>query len=75
MPPLPSIDWSEVVAAFGRAGWQHDRTRGSHYILTRPGRPGLLSVPMHKPVRRGTLRKLIREAGLTVDEFIDLLND
>jgi hypothetical protein len=37
-------------------------------------RPGLLSIPMHKPVRRGTLRKLIREAGLTVDQFVQLLN-
>jgi predicted RNA binding protein YcfA (HicA-like mRNA interferase family) len=73
MAMLPSIHWRDVVNAFAKAGWHHDRTRSSHYILTRPGRPGLLSVPMHNPVKRGTLRKLIREAGLTVQEFIDLL--
>lgn len=74
MPPLPSVDWPEVVRAFEKAGWRYDRTRGSHYIMIRPNRPGLLSVPMHKPVRRGTLRKLIREAGLKVDEFVSLLD-
>jgi predicted RNA binding protein YcfA (HicA-like mRNA interferase family) len=75
MPPLPSLNWSVVVSAFEKAGWQYDRTRGSHYIMTRPGQPGLLSIPMHQPVRRGTLRKLIREAGLTVDEFVQHLRN
>jgi predicted RNA binding protein YcfA (HicA-like mRNA interferase family) len=73
MAKLPSIPWTEVVRAFAKVGWQHNRTRSSHYIMTRPGRPGLLSVPMHKPVKCGTLGKLIRQAGLSVDEFIDLL--
>jgi hypothetical protein len=41
--------------------------------MIRTGRPGLLSVPMHNPVKQGTLRKLIRHAGMTVEEFIDLL--
>jgi predicted RNA binding protein YcfA (HicA-like mRNA interferase family) len=66
------LHWSKVVGAFAKAGWQHDRTRSSHYIMVRPGRPGLLSVPMHNSVKQGTLRKLIRQAGLTVDEFTDL---
>jgi predicted RNA binding protein YcfA (HicA-like mRNA interferase family) len=70
---LPSLTWQDAVRAFQRAGWQHDRTGSSHYILVRPNRPGLLSVPMHNPVKRGTLRRLIREAGLTVEEFVDLL--
>ncbi|MBI3823329.1 MAG: type II toxin-antitoxin system HicA family toxin [Planctomycetes bacterium] len=73
MAMLPSLPWRDVVRAFGKAGWQHDSTRSSHYIMTRPGQPGLLSIPMHNPVKRGTLRKLIREAGLTVQQFIDLL--
>jgi predicted RNA binding protein YcfA (HicA-like mRNA interferase family) len=71
---LPSLPWRDVVRAFAKAGWQHDRTHSSHYIMMiRPGRPGLLSVPMHNPVKKGTLRKLIRVAGLTVQEFLDLL--
>ena len=42
--------------------------------MIRPGQEGLLSIPMHKPVKKGTLRRIIRDAGLTVDEFNDLLD-
>jgi predicted RNA binding protein YcfA (HicA-like mRNA interferase family) len=73
MAMLLSVPWRDVVGAFAKLGWQHDRTRGSHYILVIPGRPGLLSVPMHNPVKKGTLRKLIRQTDITVQEFIDLL--
>jgi predicted RNA binding protein YcfA (HicA-like mRNA interferase family) len=73
MPPLPSVSWQDAVGAFGKAGWQHDQTRGSHFIMVRPNQPGLLSIPKHNPVKRGTLRKLIREAGMTVDQFVSLL--
>ncbi|TMQ32847.1 MAG: type II toxin-antitoxin system HicA family toxin [Planctomycetota bacterium] len=41
--------------------------------MIRPDRRGLLSIPMHNPIKRGTMRKLIREAGLTVEEFLKLL--
>lgn len=73
MARLPSISWRDAVRAFEKVGWQHDRTRSSHYIMVKPGEPGLLSVPMHDPIKRGTLRKLIRDAGLTVDQFVNLL--
>jgi predicted RNA binding protein YcfA (HicA-like mRNA interferase family) len=73
MAQVPSIHWRDAVRAFGKAGWQHDRTRGSHHVMIRPQQPGLLSVPMHNPVKRGTLAKLIRQAGLTVEEFVKLL--
>jgi predicted RNA binding protein YcfA (HicA-like mRNA interferase family) len=49
MPKLPQLGWSKVVGAFEKVGWQHDRTRGSHYIMIRPGRPGLLSVRCTTP--------------------------
>ncbi len=41
--------------------------------MIKPDKPGLLSVPMHSPLKRGTLRKLINQAGLSVDEFLRLL--
>jgi predicted RNA binding protein YcfA (HicA-like mRNA interferase family) len=75
MPPLPSSNWQEVVKAFAKLGWVHDRTKGDHYIMNRPNEPGLLSVPMHRPIKRGTLRRLIRDAGLSVPEFVKLLDD
>lgn len=42
-------------------------------ILERPGAPGLLSIPDHRELRSGLLRGLIRDAGLTVEEFKALL--
>jgi predicted RNA binding protein YcfA (HicA-like mRNA interferase family) len=70
MPALPSANWQDVVNAFAKLGWVHDRTKGDHYIMTRQNEPGLLSVPMHRPVKRGTLRRLIRDAGISVADFV-----
>ena len=46
------------------------RQRGSHVVLTKDGEIASLSVPLHDDVARGTLRGLIRTAGLTVPEFL-----
>ncbi len=60
----------DVVRAFEKFGWQIARQRGSHIILVKEGARATLSVPDHKEVARGTLRSLIRAAGLTIDEFL-----
>ena len=73
MVPLPVLSGREVVRAFGRAGWQLARQRGSHMILVKDDHIATLSVPDHKEVARGTLRGLVRASGLTVDEFVKLL--
>lgn len=73
MPPLPVISGSAAVRVFERAGWRRERQSGSHIILTKPGFAVNLSVPDHRAVKRGTLRTLIRRAGLTVDQFVELL--
>ncbi len=73
MPPLPVISGREAARAFEQAGWQRVRQAGSHIILTKQGIPVTLSVPDHRTLRRGTLRGLIRQSGLTVDEFVELL--
>jgi predicted RNA binding protein YcfA (HicA-like mRNA interferase family) len=49
------------------------RTRGSHIVLVKAGWPQTLSVPNHRRLRPGTLRALIRQAGLDVAEFVELL--
>jgi predicted RNA binding protein YcfA (HicA-like mRNA interferase family) len=46
---------------------------GSHLVMTKPGERANLSIPQHKELSTGTLRSLIRAAGLTVDQFINLL--
>jgi predicted RNA binding protein YcfA (HicA-like mRNA interferase family) len=73
MAKLPSISGSKAVKAFSRAGWIAARQTGSHLIMVKEGSMVTLSVPMHSEVDRGTLRKLIGLAGLSVDEFMDLL--
>jgi predicted RNA binding protein YcfA (HicA-like mRNA interferase family) len=58
------------VRAFEALGWTVARQRNSHIIMGRDCHMATLSVPDHNPVARGTLRSLIRSAGLTVDEFV-----
>ena len=61
------------MVAFERAGFQVRRQRGSKIIMVKPGFPETLSVPDHRQLRPGMLRALIRKAGLTVEQFIELL--
>ncbi len=69
MPALPSLSGKEVTRRFEKLGWVVARRKGSHIILTKEGKMATLSVPNHSEVAKGTLRSLIRSAGLTVDEF------
>ena len=74
MPSLPNVSGREVVKAFVQGGWEFARQKGSHMILVKPGHIASLSVPDHKEIAKGTLRSLIRSSGLTVEEFIALLD-
>ena len=60
---------SDVVRKFERAGWTVTRQRGSHVMLVKSGYEYTLSVQQHDELGPGLLRKLIRQAALTVDEF------
>jgi predicted RNA binding protein YcfA (HicA-like mRNA interferase family) len=71
--PVPVLRPGEVVKAFQRLGWDVARQRGSHIILAKEGSLATLSVPNHPEVARGTLRALIGRAGVTVDEFMEVL--
>ncbi len=73
MPRVPKVSGRQAVAAFERAGFEVRRRRGSHIVMVKPGFPETLSVPDHRQLRPGTLRALIRKAGLTVEEFLSLL--
>lgn len=74
MTKLPVVSGSETVRAFERLGYEVDRRKGSHIILRRKESPHRrLVVPNHRSVAKGTLRALIRQAGLTVEEFRDVL--
>ena len=69
MSELPQVSGKDAIKAFGKLGFHIVRQRGSHAILKKDGFPILLSVPLHDELKKGTLRSLIRDAGLTVDEF------
>jgi predicted RNA binding protein YcfA (HicA-like mRNA interferase family) len=69
MPALPVLSGRKAVRAFERLGWQIACQRGSHIIMVKQGEMTTLSTPDHKEVANGTLRSLIRSAGITVDEF------
>jgi predicted RNA binding protein YcfA (HicA-like mRNA interferase family) len=73
MPALPQLSGRETVRVFESLGWKVVRQKGSHIILFKDGQVATLSVPDHKEVAKGTLRSLIRSAGLTVSEFLDAL--
>ena len=67
---LPVLNGREVVRVFESLGWEAVRQAGSHIIMTKDNELVTLSVPNHREVAKGTLRSLIRTAGLTVEEFI-----
>ena len=74
-PKLPVVSGREAVKAFERIGYQIVRQRGSHIRLRDESDPDHLplTVPDHKTLKPGLLRKLLRDADLTVGEFVDLL--
>ena len=70
---LPAISGRDAVRAFEADGWQVARQSGSHIIMTKTGVPVTLSIPNHRELKRGTLRGLIRNAGLDVQAFVEFL--
>ena len=71
MPKLPRISGSEIVRALQRLGFEVARQRGSHVIMRR-GASGCV-VPNHREVKVGTLAGVLRQAGVSAEEFISAL--
>lgn len=72
---LPPLRPREVIRALEKAGFAVDHSTGSHRILRHPEEPHLrVTVAFHgRDLKPKTLRSIIKQAGLSVDEFIDLL--
>ena len=72
---LPQVKPREVIRTFEKGGWYVDHQKGSHVIMYhQDNRPVTLSIPMHtKDIPAGLLRSLIRDSGLSVEEFVKLL--
>jgi predicted RNA binding protein YcfA (HicA-like mRNA interferase family) len=73
MSKLPVISGVKAVKTFHAFGFFISRQTGSHCIMEKTGLDVTLSVPLHKELKRGTLRNLIKDAGLSVDEFVTML--
>ncbi|MBN1506823.1 MAG: type II toxin-antitoxin system HicA family toxin [Sedimentisphaerales bacterium] len=69
MPELPRISGKEAVLAFERLGFRQVRQEGSHVVLRRDDRGCV--VPLHSSLALGTLRSAIRQAGISVGEFVE----
>ncbi len=68
MPKLPVLSGADVVKMLEQLGFEQIRQRGSHVVM-RLGSVGTV-VPLHKELKTGTLAGIIRQAGLTQDEFL-----
>ena len=74
MPQLPILSGKEVVKALERGGYMVIRQRGSHIRMVSSARPQWpVTVPRHKTIGRGLLRKIIQDASLSVEQFLGLV--
>ena len=73
MSKLPSVSGRQCIRALEKAGFRIVRQEGSHVVVRRDAQFAQLVVPDHRELDRGTLRAIIRQAGLSVDEFVALV--
>jgi predicted RNA binding protein YcfA (HicA-like mRNA interferase family) len=73
---LPIVNGKRVIRALTKAGFTLNRIAGSHHVMIYPGdQKRTVTVPVHvgRDLKPGTLRSIIRQAGLSVEEFVELL--
>lgn len=73
MPKLPSISGKKAIKTFEKIGYRVVRKRGSHFRLKHPNRDPL-TIPDHKTISKGLLKRLLRDSNLSSQEFKKLLD-
>lgn len=75
MPELRDVSGEEAIRAFERLGFRRVRQRGSHVVLRKdlPGGSIGCVVPQHRVLAHGTLRGILKQAGVTAEEFLEKL--
>jgi predicted RNA binding protein YcfA (HicA-like mRNA interferase family) len=74
MPPVPAVPGNKLLKVLEKQGFEVARTKGSHHILRHPDGRGT-TVPVHgsREIAKGTLRGILSDVGMTVDELQRLL--
>lgn len=75
MTKLPNVSARECIKVLEKVGFYIARQKGSHIMMRRDDPLSRTVVPNHKVIKKGTLRQILNDADLTVDAFVDLLND
>ena len=71
---LPAVKPGEAIRALEKAGWEVHRQKGSHVSMHKEGIPNLVVIPLHtRDLPKGTLHGILEDAGLTIEEFLELL--
>ena len=75
MPKLPILSGKDVIKVLSKLGYQHVRTSGSHAILNKQTEKGKITipVPLHKELAKGTLKSIMRQANLSLEDLLRLL--
>jgi len=75
MPKLPRVSGADAIRALGKLGFMQVRQRGSHVVLKRTDSGGVKGcvVPLHSELATGTLRGVLKQAGVSVEEFMNQL--
>lgn len=75
MSKVPSLNYERVVNALRRDGWVVVRQKGSHIRLHKRTADETLKliVPAHRPIKRSTLSHILKQANLTLDDFLELV--
>ncbi|MDG6997078.1 MAG: type II toxin-antitoxin system HicA family toxin [Nitrososphaerota archaeon] len=73
MPKLPVVSGKQIIKALGKIGYLVDHQTGSHVILRQKDPPHRrVTVPYHKEIAKGTLKAILNEVGLTIEEILEL---
>jgi predicted RNA binding protein YcfA (HicA-like mRNA interferase family) len=75
MTKVPTVPYTQIIAALGRDGWIVVRQKGSHIRVEKslPDETLKITVPAHRPVKRTTLARILKQAPIDLDYFLELL--
>ncbi len=75
MPKLPVLSGKDIIKILSKIGFKYVRTKGSHVILNKQMKDGKVTipVPLHKELAKGTLKSIMNQAELTLNDILKLL--